>query len=238
MVGAVGAMLATRVRSAQSIATSGDQFTIDGVPYRIADVLAPSPYNLASDGEPYFEQSRQALSDLLRRENFDILEVGSQSRWRERFVRLLDRDTKEPIAKKLLTAGGVRVNPQTDDHALIDDYLAYESDARAHKAGLWRLSGYQIFNALDSLPAIGAFSLIEGIIREVSVRRSRVFMNFGDDFRDDFTISVLSGFARRLARDGFDLEALAGARVRVRGFVNRINGPSIELRHRAQLEIL
>ena len=55
----------------------------------------------------------------------------------------------------------------------------------------------------------------------------RFYLNFGEDYKTDFTATARSSIYNAWARDGFDLAALEGARLRIRGFVSDINGPSI-----------
>ncbi|MBL4619976.1 MAG: hypothetical protein JKX88_07755, partial [Marinicaulis sp.] len=80
------------------------------------------------------------------------------------------------------------------------------------------------------------YHVVEGIVVSARATRSRFYLNFGDDCRTDFTASAKSSLYRRWLRDEFDLAALEGAKVRIRGFVVDINGPSIDLTHRRQIE--
>ena len=68
--------------------------------------------------------------------------------------------------------------------------------------------------------------------------KKRIYLNFGADWRSDFTIRI---DARHLAlfRDaGVDLLKLKGKRVRVRGWIKEQNGPLIELDHPERLEVI
>ena len=68
--------------------------------------------------------------------------------------------------------------------------------------------------------------------------RDRIFLNFGADWRTDFTATLASKDRRTFLAAGIDPMTLDGRRVRVRGWLYDRNGPAIDLTHPEQLEIL
>lgn len=68
--------------------------------------------------------------------------------------------------------------------------------------------------------------------------RKWIYLNFAEDWRADFTISIARKTAKAFEAAGLDLHALAGKRVRVRGWVERRNGPMIEATYPEQIELL
>jgi len=58
--------------------------------------------------------------------------------------------------------------------------------------------------------------------------RRWIYVNFAEDWRHDFTIAIARKDLAAFETAGFDLERLAGARVRVRGWVEWWNGPMIK----------
>ena len=66
----------------------------------------------------------------------------------------------------------------------------------------------------------------------------RVYLNFARDWKSDFTVSVARKDVSAFTAEGIDLKALAGKRVRVRGWVIWRNGPMIEATHPEQIELL
>ena len=71
-----------------------------------------------------------------------------------------------------------------------------------------------------------------------AARDGRVFLNFGLDWRTDFTAVADEDAAARFSEAGMDLRALEGAVIRVRGWLFALNGPAIALRHPAQIELV
>ncbi len=83
------------------------------------------------------------------------------------------------------------------------------------------------------------FQIVEGRVEAIAEVRGAVYLNFGSDWRDDFTAGVVRGRkAAKVANPAFDASALKGKRVRVRGWIERRNGPFIEIVHPGQIEVL
>lgn len=203
----------------------------------LADVMAPPLYVLDDRSPAYFAQSRSALQMLLSSgvETHDAL---PPTRWGVKPVFATPYDADETLQETLVRLGAVRVAPQTEDHDFIRRLLALEQEARAARLGLWALEDYRVFDAKKAAGAIGAYNLIEGLVLRAEKNGSRFYLNFGEDFREDFTAGAASRFATRWRKNGADLAALNGANIRVRGFVEAINGPSIDLKHPLQIERL
>jgi hypothetical protein len=93
----------------------------------------------------------------------------------------------------------------------------------------------QAENEAALLDAVETFQLVEGRVREVSEVGRRIYLNFGGDWRKDFTLTIEAGDRSRFADD---LSGLEGRQVRVRGWLRDFNGPAIRLTHPEQLEVL
>lgn len=233
---AAPANAAEKIENATAIA--GDRFRADGDEFHLTDILAPSEYDLHRDAQPYFREAVAKLSGILDGHGLEINESGGRNRWRARQVSARRLGDDLTVQERLVEAGAARVKPTTDDHALIDRLLTAERSARDGRKGLWALSAYRIFDATNANRAVGGFHLVEGVVTSAKGAKGRYYLNFGADYREDFTATVPSRRARRWRAAGLGLDALQGARVRVRGFVEWINGPSIELGHVKEIERL
>lgn len=219
-------------------ALTGGRFMAGGQEFHLADVLAPSAYALHADAEPYFAEARGVLRGLLGSGSINIEAAGEPTRWGARVVHARRAGDDLSIQERVVDAGAARVMPQTDDLALIDRLLAAETRARTARRGLWRLDAYKVFDAGTAEGAVGAFHLIEGTVLNAVSAGRRFYLNFGEDYKTDFTASAKAALYRRWAKTGFDLTTLSGARVRIRSFVDAINGPSVDLTHMRQVEVL
>ncbi len=139
----------------------------------------------------------------------------------------------------LLALGLARVYSFEDNRTAITEMLAIEREARAAERGIWAHPYYRVLGHAEAGRHIGTFQLVEGRVLEASVVRGRAYLNFGADWRTDFTIAVperaLATFRTAFGRG---LERLTGTRVRVRGWLRSLNGPLIEATHPEQIEVL
>ena len=138
----------------------------------------------------------------------------------------------------LLDRGLARVYSFADNRALVAEMLARERAARAAGRGIWAEAFYRIRRPEAALGDVGSFQIVEGEVREVSVIRGRVYLNYGDDWRSDFTVSLAPAVRRRFEAEGFDPAAYQGRRLRVRGWIKSYNGPRIDATHPEQIEVL
>lgn len=218
-------------------ATEDDAIRIAGREIRLADVLLPSRARL----EPYADQSRYMLDSAIAA-GVAVRDIAPADRWGRPVVRLFaERHVGLLLAtveERLIASGAARVRPESEDRTFISRLLALERAARDARLGLWALPRYGVLDASDARAGVGAFAIVEGASTRIAKRSGRVFMNFGEDFLSDFTLTARTGLARRWLKAGIDLETLTKARIRARGYMASINGPSIELTHPAQIEVL
>ncbi len=82
------------------------------------------------------------------------------------------------------------------------------------------------------------FQLIEGRVRDVTRLRKKTFINFGNNWRTDFTISLNARTVKLFDRAGVNPLLLKGKLVRVRGWNKSFNGPMINATHPEKIEML
>ena len=136
----------------------------------------------------------------------------------------------------MLRDGLARVHTRKDNSARAEKMLAIEALARREKRGLWAASAYH-GRAVEKPIETGGFVLAEGKIVNVGESKGRVFLNFGEDYRTDFTVMIAQEDLPNF-KPPFDAKALAGQRVRVRGYVSERGGPLMRIDHPAQIELL
>ncbi|MFN0023026.1 MAG: thermonuclease family protein [Parvularculaceae bacterium] len=205
----------------------------------LTDILAPSSAALWGGAEPWSEMASEALRKIRASGTLVSERMNSLDRWGRAAgaAHWRHADGRETtLQEALLAEGAARVHPQSDDAAMLDRYFAAEDAARGARRGLWALDAYAIRNADDARAAFG-FQIYHGKVRSASNRRGRIFFNFGEDFRTDLTATLTQGAFGRWRRKDL-IETYAGLTIEVRGLVERINGPSIELAHERQLRLL
>jgi hypothetical protein len=136
----------------------------------------------------------------------------------------------------MLEAGLARVETFADNRARAAEMLAVEARARAAGRGLWADARFRVWTAAEAERLVEGFHLVEGRVQRVTERRDRLYVDFGPDWRRDFTVSIAKRDRARFRAAGVDLASLVDATVRVRGWVRAYNGPMIEATHPEQIE--
>lgn len=138
----------------------------------------------------------------------------------------------------MLRRGLARVSIAPDRRECARELYAAEGEAREIRAGIWALPAYAV-RLPDSLKSdIGTFQIVEGTVKNAAVRSGRAYLNFGDDWRTDFTVTIAPEDIRLFREEGIDPVGYAGQRVRVRGWVQFLNGPEIEIADPEAIEIV
>ncbi|MDX2238333.1 MAG: thermonuclease family protein [Hyphomonadaceae bacterium] len=136
--------------------------------------------------------------------------------------------------------------PRKENHARTQDLFAAEERARAAGRGLWGERAYrvrtpaQLVAEVETLPPScrrGPFRVVEGVVRSVSASDDRAYLNFGDDYRTDFTIAIYEEDISSWRESGPDFQSFQGQSVRARGRVGARGGPLMCLDHPAQITI-
>jgi len=221
--------------------SDGDTLIIDGrLEVRLVGIQAPKlPLGRAGfKAWPLADEARTALADMTLGKRLRLAYGGQRiDRHGRALAQLYDQEGRW-VQGEMLRLGLARVYTFADNVALAAEMLALEREARAAGRGIWALGFYRILPADAAAAAIGSFQIVEGEVQRVASAKGRTYLNFGADWRQDFTISVAGRDRSVMERQGLDFAALAGRRVRVRGWLESLNGPLIELTHAEQLELL
>jgi hypothetical protein len=141
------------------------------------------------------------------------------------------------LAEELLSTGLARVRLFPGERPCLVKLLSAESQARAARRGLWALSDFAIRRADDPslLERSGLYDLVEGRVASIGHGKLMVFLDFGRNYRRDFTILVPLAMVDALP---LPADALKGRRVRVRGVIEESGGPAIRLGTPGDIELL
>ena len=184
-----------------------------------------------NDKLPAAVLNRQARLKLVERR------ADRYGRWRAHVF--LQGEPQIWLQARMVAKGLARVLAFRDNALCAQALLKLEHAARRAHLGLWAKRRFAIRRARDLVRLkgdINTFQIVEGRIRQVTRRRKRIYLNFGTDWRLDFTATITSGDKRYFTRAGLDLDALQGQMVRIRGWVISQNGPMIGLAHPMQIE--
>ncbi len=116
-----------------------------------------------------------------------------------------------------------------------------EREARTAKLGLWGEPYYVVrdaANPADVLAEQGRFALVEGKVRSVHETGGVIYVNFGQRWSEQFTVTILKRNEGVFAGAGLTPKTLAGRRIEVRGWIEERSGPAIEVGRPEQIEIV
>jgi len=218
----------------------------DGKIVRLIGAKAPMPPLgwRGDDPWPLVDEAKVALESLVSGKEVEFRFGGRRT---DRHGHLLAQvfvvsgGTRLWLQEEMIAKGLARVYSLPDSRACIAELMAREREARAKRRGVWGSSAYRIASALDVKRLgrlIHSYQLVEGRVASVGEGGGRLYLNFTPDWRSDFTISVERKAVGAFAAAGIDLKTVAGARLRVRGFLAWRNGPMIEASHPKQIELL
>ncbi len=219
----------------------GDTLVLQsGVQVRLVGIQAPK-LPLGRRGFtawPLADQAKAALSRLTLGRTLELRYVGRRIDRHGRLLAHLNDDGGHWIQGALLAAGMARVYTFADNRGRAGEMLALERQARTARRGIWSHSFYRVLDTSEASRFIDTFQLVEGRVLDTAVVRRRGYLNFGRDWRRDFTVSIAPGSLGRFKSAGRRLERYRGVRVRVRGWLKSYNGPMIEATHPEQIEVL
>ena len=160
---------------------------------------------------------------------------------RDRYNRLLAqvRDDKGIwLQEAFLRRGFARVKTSNAEQGTLNTLLEFETTAREQGKGLWALRAFGLLSPDMLKGKMDRFQIIEGKILKTAKVRNTIYLNFGENWRDDFTIKLAPDMRKAFPGKGKDLLDLMGKQVRVRGWLFWENGPMIALYNPGQLEII
>ncbi|ABK45913.1 nuclease (SNase domain protein) [Magnetococcus marinus MC-1] len=219
----------------------GDTFTIPHVGrIRLMGIDTPELEHERLPAEPYAQQAKHRATELLMRGGQSVkLSFAPQGRSRDVYARPLcyvELANGQDLAEQLLEEGLAIVYPSAD----LNRYKRYskaERRARKAKRGAW-LEGHWLVDHTEARHHVGAYRIVGGTILNVDQKGGWIYLNFGKNWREDFTVTIshrdwLAHFRKVLG----PFKELQGRFVEVRGRIGWRNGASIRAYHPYQLQL-
>ena len=219
----------------------GDTVVLDdGRQVRLVGIQAPKlPLGRANfEKWPLADEAKEALAELVLGRRVALGYGGQRQDRYGRELAHMFTDDGLWVQGSLLELGFARVYSFADNRSLVARMLETEAAARDAGQGIWRHPYYAILDTEAAPDHTGRFSLVEGRVLETAIVRGRAYLNFDEDYRTDFTISISSQSLKIFAESGIVPEDYAGRRIRVRGWLRWSNGPMIDVTHPEQIEVL
>lgn len=208
--------------------------------YKLSGLDVPG---LDTGGSDIVEQATKKVTELIADQDLKVYvtkdqTTGRQNRMGQKLVQAERKKDSLWIQGQLVAEGLARVRTTPANPEMARQLLALEESARSASKGLWADPQYGVYGIDLISPKANSFVIVEGRIFSVSNRNNETFLNFGQDWKKDFTIGISPEMRRQISKQGLNFAALVKKNVRVRGFIEDRNGPFITLDHPEQLEVI
>lgn len=233
--------------AASGVAAARDQqWASDAATVTTPNPLSAAPSHAQTEAWKPAVAAHAALAQLVEGRSVTLATAGRQ---RDRYNRVLAHVFATAadggvvwLQGAMLAAGHARAYGIAENFACIDALMAAEAPAREARRGLWANPVYAIQSATHTRALMrlrSTYQIVAGEVRKSQRTKSGwIYLNFGDDWRNDFSASIAPGLSRAHPAWAASLLDLKGRRLRVRGWIERRNGPSINIEHPSQIEIL
>jgi micrococcal nuclease len=116
--------------------------------------------------------------------------------------------------------------------------FAAERFAREHRAGIWAAPAYAV-RTPDALSGRdrGTFQIVQGKVVHAAVKGGRGYLDFGADWKTDFTASIAPDCMKMFRELGIDPRTYEGHNIRVRGWIDEYHGPEIDVAAPQDIEL-
>lgn len=209
---------------------------------RLVDINTPEGPHDGAPAEPFSDDARARLKELVLDEDVR-LETGRKER--DQYGRKLAHVYVGTtwVNGTLVREGLAVAYTFADNHMKVAEILKAEAEARATQRGLWAHPRWSVKDAATCCTEdeMAKFQIVEGTAVANGGDKDHIYLNFGPDYRTDFTIRI----ARRDAKKHFAKEGIknvgehyTGRPIRVHGMVVPVYGAMVVVSHPAQMEII
>lgn len=201
-------------------------------------VVKPAAIRLPGVGEPLAQEAAASLRALLAGRAVTLRGGPDVPDRHGRTVAHLVRDDGLWAQAELLRLGWARLFPEPEDAPALPALLAAEREAQVAGRGLWGHPAYAVRTPARLEDAVGGWQVVRGKVLKAARVGERVYLNFGRDYRSDFTVEIESAELKAFAAAGIEPLKLAGRMVEARGLVEERNGPAIAIATPVRLRLL
>ncbi len=217
--------------------------TTDGDYVRLLDINTPEiAHKKGEKSQPFGIKAAKELRRKLPKQTEIHLIFGKQKF--DRYNRLLAHVYNmqgEWINAHMVRKGLAHVYSFPDNAFKAEQLYPIEQHARDAKLGIWSLPRWQILDATKPVDdsKIGQFNIVEGRILNTAYVKGITYLNFGTDWRTDFSLEIPAKFLTKFKQKNINpLTYYKLKKVRVRGRLKPVNGTLITLTHPEQLTVL
>lgn len=225
----------TEVINPLTIRLSDDRIIhLTGLDYPDIDFYEPGPLSVTA---------QTILDDFLKGQVVLIYQTpspkaGRKNRMDHSIAHLVRQKDKIWAQGLILKLGLARTRTSQYNMELADQMMELENSARQKKLGLWEDERYKVLSPEQTKTQIDSYAIVEGKIISASMKRNKVYLNFGRNWKEDFTVAIASKDLRSFTKVHMDPKQWSGKEVRVRGWISDYYGPFMEINHPSRFELI
>lgn len=201
----------------------------EGEPLRFAAIRAPYPPIGRQLGRWPPVQVLSRRIEELAADGLILYPAGRDDRYGNRMANLWSLKEKVWLAEVLAGEGLAMVAPRALFEAEYAPVVAAERAAREAGLGIWSNPAHKVLCADDAYDGIDQLRVVQGRILEAAVVSGNLFLNFGADWRRDFTLRLKAGRGARRTEQLRLAGDLQDHTIEVRGWIYYYGGPAIDL---------
>lgn len=173
------------------------------------------------------------------------LKEGRVDRFGNKLVHAVFSDNNKWVQGELVGEGFAWAYATITNRDLFVNLRAIENEARVKRKGFWSDIYFSVRNDHTISNDYNSYQIYQGKLESVNARDETIFLNFGKDWDKDFTLRIKKKKGSQFNAKGsnriinsYNFRNLVGQTIRVRGWVEKNGGPSIELEYPEQMEVL
>ena len=186
--------------------------------------------------EEYGLQAEEANKKLVEGKKvtleFDIVKTDKYNRWLAYvFV------GNKMVNQELLRSGYATLYTYPPNVKYVEKLVAAQQEARDKKRGAWK--NYGIITHREAAKHIGEFYTVTGRVASTFASKKVTFLNFGENWREDFTAVIFKSNLRLFKDKAIDpVVFYKNKQVEVTGKIKFYNGPEIIINHPSQIKVI
>lgn len=187
----------------------------------------PQPFSLEAK-----EFNRKLVEGKLIRIEFDLEKT-------DRYGRILGYCFFEDtfVNARLIEQGYAVLSTRPPNVKYVEIFVAAQKKAREAKKGLW--GSFPVINHSQAGEYINQIRSVEGVVLSSYKSKKCVFLNFGQNYRKDFSVVIFNNTLDAFSRKGIDpLNFYNQKKIRVTGKIREYNGPEVIVNSPYEIELL
>ncbi len=190
-------------------------------------IYSPQPFSLEAK-----ELNRRLTEGKFIRIEFDVEKT-------DRYSRLLGYCFvgEELVNKKMIEEGMAVIYTKPPNIKYADLFITTQKQAHQNKKGLW--GAYVVVDSNQAHRYVNQIRTVRGKVLNTYDSGKIVFLNFGADYKTDFTVVIFKNSLEYFRQKNIDpLTFYQGKTIEVSGRIREFNGPEIIVNSPEEIEII